>query len=79
MKQSLTIEFKIWNDGLVAFRCYNANLIGRLSFNPFDDCLHSTYDPIEKIIAEIQTQFGDSKPAVNGDVFHWERTLNECK
>lgn len=79
MKQSLTIEFKTWNDGLVSFRCSNVNLIGKLSFNPFDDIVHQTYTPIDKIIADIQTQFGDIKPTINGDIYHWERTLNECK
>ena len=75
MKQSLTIEFKAWADGLISFRCSNANLISKLSFNPFDDLVHQTDRSVEEIVAEIQMQFGDAKPSIKGDIYSWERTL----
>ena len=73
--KTLTVEFKVWADGLVSFRCSNANLITPLSFNPFDDFVYQSNRGIEDIVAEIQEQFGDVGPEISGDVYSWSKEI----
>ena len=75
-KKTLTIEFKQWSDGQLSFRCSNANCLSKLSFNPFGDYVHQTFETKDEVIAEVQKQFGDSQPTVNGDIVSWEKDFN---
>ena len=70
--KTLTVEFKTWADGQVSFRCSKANLMSRLSFDPFADFVYQTIRGKDEIIAEIQEQFGDTAPQINGDIYSWE-------
>ena len=73
--KTLTVEFKTWADGQVSFRCSNANLISPLSFNPFDGFVYQSNRGKDEIIAEIQQQFGDIAPQINGDIYSWSKEI----
>lgn len=73
--KTLTVEFKVWADGLVSFRCSNANLMSRLSFDPFADVVYQSTLAKDEIIAEIQEQFGDVGPEISGDVYSWSKEI----
>lgn len=73
--KTLTVEFKTWADGQVSFRCSNANLMSRLSFDPFADVVYQSTLGKDEIIAEIQEQFGDIAPQINGDIYSWSKEI----
>ena len=73
--KTLTIEFYEWESvGVVSYYCSNASCVNPTeNINPYSACVMVSSRSKQEILAEIQEQFGDVKPTVNGNVYEWKQ------
>lgn len=77
--QKLKIEFYQWESAeMLSYFCSEAKFVSPTKdFNPYSGCVVQTTRSKFEVLAEIQAQFGNTLPSINGNVYEFKREITE--